>query len=385
MNSPIQLINQEAKTNWTYTGILSWYCFGRGYTGSRLLAAGKQLDKFGLINMNGRMYDPVVGRFLSVDPFVQPGGGTQGYNRYSYCLNNPLRYTDPSGFIRDDCYNGNMARLPNRDRPLPCVDGGGAGGSSPVDGKTIWNAYITTTQAGFMGANYGNFYDAWWDALMKDPISSYYEVNITATDYTIHYTKTTVTGNGLQPFVSYKLNYVSFFEKKFTFRFQMPEVKEESYNNITNKIVAMGESVGVTITAGGGYHFEFGRFLTTDGKKYGYISYGFAFGIEIGGDYSIFNIISDDPLNWKPEMLEGNGRINNFSAGWWGGSQSRATYWDGNEYTGNKSFVQSDLSLSIGTPGFSHVRSNTIVWEIPKRPASVPEYTFYNGIVFYNW
>jgi RHS repeat-associated protein len=104
--------------NWTFTGIPSYYRFDRGYTGH------EQLDKLGLINMNGRMYDPVVGRFLSVDPFVQPGGGSQGYNRYSYCLNNPLKYTDPSGFIRDDCYNGNMARLPNRDRPLPFVDGG---------------------------------------------------------------------------------------------------------------------------------------------------------------------------------------------------------------------------------------------------------------------
>jgi uncharacterized protein RhaS with RHS repeats len=45
--------------------------------------------------MNGRMYDPVVGRMLSVDNFTS--NGTQGYNRYAYALNNPLRYTDPSG------------------------------------------------------------------------------------------------------------------------------------------------------------------------------------------------------------------------------------------------------------------------------------------------
>jgi RHS repeat-associated protein len=55
------------------------------------------LLEFGLINMNGRMYDPLVGRFLSPDPYVQYPGYTQSYNRYSYCLNNPLKYTDPTG------------------------------------------------------------------------------------------------------------------------------------------------------------------------------------------------------------------------------------------------------------------------------------------------
>lgn len=49
--------------------------------------------------MNGRLYDPLVGRFLNVDPFVQMPDGTQNYNRYSYCLNNPLKYTDPEGEI----------------------------------------------------------------------------------------------------------------------------------------------------------------------------------------------------------------------------------------------------------------------------------------------
>ena len=47
--------------------------------------------------MNGRMYDPVVGRVLSVDNFVQKPYSTQGYNRYNYVMNNPLKYTDPSG------------------------------------------------------------------------------------------------------------------------------------------------------------------------------------------------------------------------------------------------------------------------------------------------
>ena len=65
--------------------------FIRGYTGHEML------PEFGLINMNGRMYDPQLGRFLSPDNYVQMPDNSQNFNRYSYCLNNPLKYTDPSG------------------------------------------------------------------------------------------------------------------------------------------------------------------------------------------------------------------------------------------------------------------------------------------------
>ena len=47
--------------------------------------------------MNGRLYDPILGRFLSPDSYVQMPDFSQSFNRYSYCLNNPLKYTDPSG------------------------------------------------------------------------------------------------------------------------------------------------------------------------------------------------------------------------------------------------------------------------------------------------
>jgi hypothetical protein len=49
--------------------------------------------------MNGRVYDPTIARFLSADPHIQAPGNLQSYNRYSYVMNNPLRYTDPSGYF----------------------------------------------------------------------------------------------------------------------------------------------------------------------------------------------------------------------------------------------------------------------------------------------
>ena len=65
--------------------------FRRGFTGHEML------PHYDLINMNGRLYDPYLARFLSPDNYVQLPDFSQSFNRYSYCLNNPLKYTDPSG------------------------------------------------------------------------------------------------------------------------------------------------------------------------------------------------------------------------------------------------------------------------------------------------
>ena len=64
-----------------------------GYTGHEMLF------RSGLIHMDGRVYDPAIGRFLSPDNYVQLPENSQSFNRYSYCINNPLKYTDPSGQI----------------------------------------------------------------------------------------------------------------------------------------------------------------------------------------------------------------------------------------------------------------------------------------------
>jgi RHS repeat-associated protein len=56
----------------------------------------------GLNHMNGRVQDAVTGRFLSADPYVPNPANSQSYNRFSYAMNNPLTYTDPSGFDDSD-------------------------------------------------------------------------------------------------------------------------------------------------------------------------------------------------------------------------------------------------------------------------------------------
>jgi len=64
---------------------------GRGYTGH------EHLPMFGLVNMNARLYDAALGRFLSPDPYVQSPLFSQNFNRYSYAMNNPLCYIDRDG------------------------------------------------------------------------------------------------------------------------------------------------------------------------------------------------------------------------------------------------------------------------------------------------
>jgi len=70
---------------------LSFPLTTRGFTGH------EHYPQFKIINMNGRLYDPVICRFFSPDNFVQAPEFSQDYNRYSYCRNSPLKYTDPDG------------------------------------------------------------------------------------------------------------------------------------------------------------------------------------------------------------------------------------------------------------------------------------------------
>jgi RHS repeat-associated protein len=98
---------KRRNSNWTdATGPIAEPT-SRGFTGHEMD------DESGLINMNAREYDPVIGRFLSADTVIEAGFG-QGLNRYSYVLNNPLSATDPTGHswwtrFRDGVENAEVA------------------------------------------------------------------------------------------------------------------------------------------------------------------------------------------------------------------------------------------------------------------------------------
>jgi RHS repeat-associated protein len=116
------------------TGLLS----RTGYT-------GHQHDRdLGFIDMRGRMYDPLAGRFASADPIIQAPFFSQGLNRYAYVFNDPVNLTDPSGFqawVGDTFYT---AEIPSAisDSVYAGAGTSGAGAVGSVLGKSLGVAGI---------------------------------------------------------------------------------------------------------------------------------------------------------------------------------------------------------------------------------------------------
>jgi RHS repeat-associated protein len=122
---------RRSATNWTLSATppsVGWGAFNRGYTGH------EHLDMFNIINMNGRVYDPLTAMFFSPDPFIQSRGEWKNYNRYSYCMNNPTRYTDPSGYKY--CYIDMPAFDDNASNWMRAASGGGGKNSA----LKLWDA-----------------------------------------------------------------------------------------------------------------------------------------------------------------------------------------------------------------------------------------------------
>jgi RHS repeat-associated protein len=98
----------------------------RGFTDHEML------DGVGVVHMNGRVYDPQLGRFLSVDPVFQFPTNTQSLNPYTYALNTPLSLTDPSGLTVEDAQTEG-AELAQMNAP---ENGGGSTTVTNSDGST---------------------------------------------------------------------------------------------------------------------------------------------------------------------------------------------------------------------------------------------------------
>ena len=120
------------------------------YGGTRLTTGTIYTDKLftgqrdtglGIYDFHARFYSPKLGRFLSADSIVTGARNPQAYNRYSYTLNNPLRYIDPTGHWQDEgCGTGGPGGGTgcNLPPPPPCTgsqcNGGGSGGGGGGQG-----------------------------------------------------------------------------------------------------------------------------------------------------------------------------------------------------------------------------------------------------------
>ncbi|MTK53336.1 RHS repeat-associated core domain-containing protein [Paludibacter sp.] len=122
----------------------------RGYTGQ------EHLDKFGVINLNARLYDPKLAQFLGLDPFVQDPDMGQNFNRYSYCMNNPLLYSDPSGntwqifrWLKKTFWDTPVGWINGTDKGHPGVYTGGASQALQKWGVPSFGVGYNSSQGGF--------------------------------------------------------------------------------------------------------------------------------------------------------------------------------------------------------------------------------------------
>jgi RHS repeat-associated protein len=97
----------------------------------------EHLDEMGVIHMNGRIYDPLIGRFMSADPRIQAPYNLKSFNRYSYVWNNPLKLVDLNGYDATDTTTGSFVpgdpSAPGGTTQGSCKVncGGGSGGGVP--------------------------------------------------------------------------------------------------------------------------------------------------------------------------------------------------------------------------------------------------------------
>ncbi len=109
------------------------------------------LGDMGLNDMNGRIEDATIGRFLSADPMVPSAFDTQQFNRYSYVSNNPLTYRDPTGFdgcTMDQCFDDLILQSNPSAGCIGNCNFGGSGGSP----NTTFN-YTISTYVPYVGQN----------------------------------------------------------------------------------------------------------------------------------------------------------------------------------------------------------------------------------------
>lgn len=151
----VQRLNYDAwgrrrdALNWYNYSSLPEMKFDRGFTGH------EHLEMFGLINMNARLYDPVLGRFLSPDPILQVPEFSQSYNGYTYALNNPLLYTDPNGEFFFTALIPGVGVFLDAMLVSAAVGAVGGGVKSALQGQSFWSGAwkgaITGGVGGFMG------------------------------------------------------------------------------------------------------------------------------------------------------------------------------------------------------------------------------------------
>ncbi len=299
--------------------------FDHGYTGHEMLCG------FGLINMNGRVYDPYLQRFLSPDNFVQDPANTQSLNRYSYCMNNPLMFTDPGGnmFLKVPFYTPSVNSRDWIGGSAGPGDGmGGQSISCPyewIDGTDLYVEKSTGAVVSFdeVSNNYlipnGGCTTLYGSDAANYLYSNYFNYNIVNSPTLSYMPSFTVTqinpiySINIDPYRSSTYNYnFTFCEdgnckfENYSFTVQYSTVNVEGYSlGVSNEVLSTG----------------------TEGETVEYINHsieGFGTGLEnFGGTFRLYNSSGFSPKLYEVSELTGrgwggNGFVRTFSAAEWG-------------------------------------------------------------------
>jgi RHS repeat-associated protein len=276
--------------------------FDRGYIGE------EHIDIFGLMNLNARLYDPILGRFLSPDPYVQSPDNLQNFNRYSYGLNNPLKYKDPSGltyvfdengfFMGVDRNTVNGKSFLGFNGPshgwtfsygflssyFGFGGGGGFGGSSEFDGNI----------GGFSSGSYGGY-------------------NISGGSFPLSFS------SGTPDRTNDETNWLPTAEVKpdWVTRLEVWRRRNQRALAAWMQRLSGGFSLDVNLTFGIGYSFEVGIVRDASGNYSAFYSHGMSVGVEASVGANFFLVFGPD---FKLSDFGGESANVNVSIGAYSGS-----------------------------------------------------------------
>jgi len=269
----------------------------RGYTGHEMLDQGN----VGLVHMNGRVYDPTLGRFTSADLFVQDSFATQSFNRYAYVVNAPLNFVDPTGYTDED-----------PPQPLPNLD------RVTITGSSAGDFIFTASNGG--GAGHGRATLA--------PVTIVGSMNIgSATSNSL------VAGSGSGAKASTKPDDKTACD-------QSSSASADQSNHLSTGVAISGASVNPVTSGGGGVAGRNWQSVpggTATLNSYDYSGKGA--GLDVGG--SIQSVWA-----WGSGSWTGDFKSVNFNAGIFSGS----LFWS----PGKGGYVGVSGGLGIGLPGVSY-------------------------------
>ena len=336
----------------------------RGYTGH------EHLDAFGLIHMNGRIYDPHLARVLNPDPIIQDPTDIQNYNRYSYCLNNPLKYTDPSGYISykqsmdntygegNYYYRGRGPKLLSYEEYMSSGNGGRGGVDGPFglpyqgdNGSGDLGFYFDWISNSFRSTNNGN------EMCLATTISAM-SLNTLAISNLIF------SGTRFNPFETFRgvifANGGSWYTEDGAFPGTMIIIAQPTEQG--DRPDGVVKSFSLDFAFGGGAGIEIGKVTDKNGGSQWFVSYNanIGYGLSFGPNVRTIKSVPESTFKASDYLGYSAGYSAGlfFIGGFYGGNKPSWNFTEFNDFGAN--FIEGGLGLSkTNGPNFGFWWSDT--------------------------